>query len=257
MARERRHNTRRRSRGRFRALYRVLSILVVAAALGMACVVFFRINEVHIEGNERYTDQQIQEASGIRTGDNLITLSKSRVAGNIIVRLPYVGGVSIERLLPDGVRITVTEHTAAAAVSDGTDWWYIAGQGKVLEQVDDPGQVLPITGLTAQNPILSDQLRVEEGQEATLEYVLALLEELEEREMLASCTGLDCTAATSITLRYDIYQVKLPRRLDYSEQLALLQAAPASDRLPQGVAGTFDLTVQDGRAYFQPDHDES
>ena len=75
--------------------------------------------------------------------------------------------------------------------------------------------------------------------------------------MLASCTGLDCTAATSITLRYDIYQVKLPRRLDYSEQLALLQAALASDRLPQGVAGTFDLTVQDGRAYFQPDHDES
>lgn len=255
MARQRRHATRRRRRGRFSGLYRVVSALAVAIALIVACVVFFRINEVTVAGNQRYTVQEIIEASGIQEGDNLIALSKSRVAGNLIARLPYVRSVSIDRLLPDEVLITVTEHVAAAAVSDGEEWWYIATQGKLLEQVSGPGEVMTITGLTAQDPILSDTLRVPEEEESTLSYVLSLLEELSAREMLADCTALDCTAATSITLSYDIYRVELPRRPDYGQYLALFQAALDSEELPQGVPGTFDLTIQDGRAYFQPDHD--
>ena len=257
MARQRRHSVRRRRRGRFSGLYRVVSVLAVAAALIVACVVFFRVNEVTVEGGQRYTAQEIIEASGIETGDNLIALSKSRVAGNIIARLPYVRSVSIQRQLPDGVRITVTEHTAAAAVSDGEGWWYISGQGKLLEQVSAPGQVMTVTGLTARDPVLSGALQVSQEEETTLGYVLALLEELEERGMLSGCTALDCSAATSLTLSYSIYQVELPRRPDYSEYLALLQGALDSEELPQGVPGTFDLTVQDGRAYFRPDHDST
>lgn len=252
MERQRRHAARRR-RGRLRGVYRVLSALAVAGALVVACVVFFRINDVAVEGNQRYTAQEIIQASGVRTGDNLITLSKSQMAGNIIAQLPYVRSVSIERVLPDGVRITVSEHAAAGAVSDSSgSWWYISGQGKLLEQAEAPGAVMAIQGLTAVEPTLSAPLQVEQEQQDTLGYVLALLEGLEQREMLAGCTALDCTAAASLTLSYDIYQVKLPRRSDYSQYLALLQGALASQRLPQGVPGTFDLTVQDGRAYFQP-----
>ena len=88
MARQRRHVSRRGRRGRFRGLYRVLSVLAVAVALVVACVVFFRVNEVTVSGNQRYTALQIVEASGIKLGDNLITLSKSRVAGNLIAKLP-------------------------------------------------------------------------------------------------------------------------------------------------------------------------
>ncbi|HIT32298.1 MAG TPA: FtsQ-type POTRA domain-containing protein [Candidatus Enterenecus stercoripullorum] len=255
MARQRRHSSRRRRRGRFGGLYRVISILAVAVALIVACVVFFRINDVSVSGNERYSTEEIVEASGIRTGDNLIALSKSRVAGNIIARLPYVRSVAIDRLLPDRVLITVTEHTAAAAISDGSNWWYLAEQGKLLERVSDPGQVMTITGLTAQDPILSASVQVAQEEETTLSYVLALLTQLAGRGMLADCTALDCTAAASITLNYGIYQVKLPRRTDYSEYLTLLQAAISSEELPENVPGTFDLTVQDGRAYFRPDHD--
>lgn len=253
MARQRRHTSRYRRRGRFRGLYWVISVLAVAAALVVACVVFFRINEVTVTGNQRYTAEEIVEASGIRTGDNLIALSKSRVAGNLIARLPYVESVSIDRRLPDGVAVTVTEHTAAAAISDGEGWWYLSEQGKLLEQVDQPGEVMPIEGLIAQEPTVSSYVQVDPQEESTLEYVLALLTQLERLQMLPACTGLDCTSAVSLELDYDIYRVKLPRRTDYSSYLTLLQAAIASEQMPQGVPGTFDLTVQEGRAYFQPE----
>ena len=83
MARQRRHARPKRRRGRFSGLYKVLSILLVAAAVVLACVVFFRVNSVEVEGNVRYTAEDIIEASGIQTGDNLIGLSRSRVSAAI------------------------------------------------------------------------------------------------------------------------------------------------------------------------------
>ena len=256
MARQRRHSYRRRRRGRFGGAYRVLAALGAVAALAVACVVFFRVNEVTVTGNVRYTAQEITEISGIRAGDNLITLPKSRVAGNLIAKLPYIRSVSIRRQLPDGVLITVTEHAAAAAVSDGESWWYIASQGKLLEQVEDTGAVMRVQGLSAVSPLAGQTVQVAQEEQNTLEYVLALLTQLEKRSMLGQCTALDCRAAASITLEYGIYQVKLPRRPDYGQYLALLQAAIDSDKLPQGVPGTFDLTIQEGRAYFLPQEEQ-
>ena len=76
----------------------MLSILLVVAAVIMACVVFFRVNTVEVTGNLRYTTEEIIEASGIQTGDNLIILSGSRVSAAIRARLPYVEAVSYTHL---------------------------------------------------------------------------------------------------------------------------------------------------------------
>lgn len=110
MAQERRHKSRsRRRRGRFGFFYKLLSVLLVAAALTTACVVFFRVNNITVIGNSRYTVQEVIEASGIQQGDNLITLSPSRVAARIRLRLPYVSSVSIRRALPDTVVLEIED----------------------------------------------------------------------------------------------------------------------------------------------------
>lgn len=249
MARERRHISRRRRRGRFGFVYKLLSVLAVAIAVIVACVVFFRINEVTVTGNSRYTADEIIKASGIEIGDNLIALRESQTASRIRTQLPYVYSVSIDRALPDGVILKITEHTAAAAIPDAGGWWYISAQGKLLEQTASPG-AMRVSGLTAVNPYAGEPLQVEEGSETTLTYVLALLTELEKREMLPDCTALDCTAATSILLTYDIYDVKLPRTTDYSKCLSLLLGALGDERMPENTPGSFDLTVEDGKAFF-------
>lgn len=252
MARQRRHSTRRRRRGRFGGLYRLLSVAAVIAAIIVACVVFFRINVISVQGNSRYTAAEIVEASGLQTGDNLIALPKSRIASLIRSQLPYVESVSIQRILPDEVRLTVRERVAAASVDSGEGRWLISAQGKLLEQAGGE-KVVAVTGLSALAPYAGGMVQVDEDSSATLEYVLALLTELEKKGMLSSCTALDCSAATSMTLTYDIYKVKLPRRSDYEKLLKLLLAALDSEQIPQGVPGSFDLTVKDGEAYFRPD----
>lgn len=251
MARQRRHKTHYRRRGRFRGLYRFLSVLLVAAAVMAACLIFFRVNSVTVKGSARYTRDEVVAASGIETGDSLIALSKSRVAEQIRTQLPYVESVAIQRKLPDGVVLTVKERSAAASVSGGGARWLISSQGKVLEE--EKGQsVVTVLGLQAVSPVPGDTVAVSEKDGATLSYVLELLGVLEERGLLAECTRLDCTAGASITLDYDIYELKLPRGGDYSRMIRMLLAALDSEEMPQGVAGIFDFTVKEGEVFFRP-----
>ena len=68
MARQRRHSRPSRRRGRFGGLYKALSVLMITAAIIVACVVFFRVNAIQVEGNVRYTPEEIIDASGIEWG---------------------------------------------------------------------------------------------------------------------------------------------------------------------------------------------
>ncbi|MDE6956328.1 MAG: FtsQ-type POTRA domain-containing protein [Oscillospiraceae bacterium] len=251
MARQRRHPRSKRRRGRFRGLYKLLSILLIAAAVVLACVVFFRVNSVEVTGNVRYTAAEVIAASGIEMGDNLVVLPRSRVSAAICANLPYVESVSVKKALPDGVVLVVTERVAAASVESAEGRWLVSAQGKLLELDKGAVETIRITGLTAVGPYPGGMIQAAEGQEATLRYVGELLGELEARGLLAQCTALDCSAATSMTLDWGIYRVKLPRGGDYSYYLSLTQAALDSGKLPEGVPGTLDLTITEGKVNFK------
>ena len=252
MARQRRHARHRRRRGRFSGLYKVLSVLFVAAAVAVACVVFFRVNSVEVSGNVRYTAEEIIEASGIGMGDNLIAMSRSRVSAAICTRLPYVENVNVKKVLPDGVVLRVSERVAAASVESSEGRWLISAQGKLLEQDDGTAGMVTVTGLTAIVPYPGGMIQVSEEEEATVSYVTQLLAQLESHGWLGECTALDCSALTSMTLDYGIYRVKLPRGGDYDYCLSLTESALASGKIPEGVGGLLDLTVTEGKVYFRP-----
>ncbi len=249
MARERSHRRRRR-RGRFSGLYKLLSVLLVIAAVAAACVVFFRVHTVEVSGNVRYTAQEVEAASGIQRGSNLIALSKRRIISSIRTSLPYVESVSVRRILPDRVLLSVTERVAAASVESSGGRWLISSKGKVLEE-DDGRSVVSVTGLQAVAPYAGGTLQVKEGSEGTLEYVLALLTALEDRSMLEQAVSLDCAASASMTLHWDIYDLKLPRGGDYDRMLRLLQKALESEKMPKDEPGTFDFTVREGEVIFR------
>ena len=251
VARQRRHSRPKRRRGRFGGLYKALSILLAAAAVIVACVVFFRVNSVEVTGNVRYTAQEVIEASGIKMGDNLVGLSRGRVSAAIRTQLPYVESVAVQKVLPDGVVLKVTERVASASVDSAEGRWLMSSQGKLLEKDDGSIRAIQIAGLTATGPYAGGMIQVAEEEGATLGYVKGLLTALEEHGLITQCTALDCSAVTYITLDYGIYRLKLPRDEDYDYYLLLTERALASGTIPEGQRGTLDLTVVKGKAYFR------
>ena len=257
VARQRRHKRPVRRRGRFSGLYKVLSVLLAAGAVAAACIVFFRVNTIQVEGNVRYTAQEVIDASGVKTGDNLIVLPGGRVSAAIRAQLPYVEGVTLQRAYPDGLVIRVTERVAAASVDSAEGRWLISAQGKLLEKDNGSVHTVQISGLTAVGPYAGGMLQTAAEESLTLDYVKELLAVLERYGMLEQCTALDCTAAASMTLQYGIYRLKLPRGGDYDYHIQLAQAALSKGlekgMIQEGQSGLLDLTVMDGKAHFQPD----
>ena len=86
----RRNSNRRRRRGSSGFLYKLLSVLVTCAVIVVALTLFFRVETIVVTGTERYTQEEVAAASGLKLGDNLFLLNKPTVNQRIREALPYV-----------------------------------------------------------------------------------------------------------------------------------------------------------------------
>ena len=205
MAARRNRRRRRRNRGRFGVLYKLLSILLIFAAILVGCIIFFRVNTMVVTGNSRYTQEEIIAAAGVEQGDNLFTLNKYQIANRILTRLPYVDDVAISRKLPDTLIFEVSESTGVAWVESGGLYWLLDDKCKLLEVgdaalVEGRPQVL---GLEPENPAVGSRLTVAPEQQDKLEQLRAFLVAIRARSMTGSLSGfIDLTSGNEIRFGY-------------------------------------------------------
>lgn len=249
MAARRQRNRQRRRRGRFGFLYKLLSVLLVFAAILVGCVVFFRVNRVEVVGNHRYTAQEIIAASGVEIGDNLFLVNRPRANSSIIQRLPYVQKASMVRRLPDAIELHITESTAAAVVEDGERRWIIDPRGKLLEAVE-PGETgLPqVLGLTPVGPAAGTMMAVDIGEQANLEGLRGLLTALSARDMIPGLTDfIDVSAMSVIYFGYgEGLTVAVPMTGDFDRRAFELERV--LEQQGERVTGTLYLTYGEEEA---------
>ena len=172
MAARRSSKRTRRRRGRFGFLYKALSLVLILAAIVAGCIVFFRVNDVAVSGESKYTAQEIIDVTGVQQGDNLLLLPRNQIVKRILTQLPYVSNVNLRLSLPDTLLISVTECAPAALVQGGEGWWIIDARGKLLEQVSAPTvrpDLAKVTGVTALLPTAGTKLAVAEELDPIIE----------------------------------------------------------------------------------------
>ena len=275
-----RSRTRRRNRGRFGPLFKLMCIIGIFVALTVGATVFFRVERISVSGGQRYTQEDIIAASGIQIGDNLYALNKVRIDRNIRTQLPYVGELSINRVLPSTIVIQVTEWEAvaqiaapdpaqAAAVQEelagddpdaepavlGQEPWLINARGKLLEPAPKDSRAISVTGLTPVAPQAGNMLETPESEKTRLEALTALLGALEQAELFSQVSSIHLEA-TQLTVRYlDRFDVKMRINADFSYSLRLMQAV-RKELEAQGsteIRGSMDLTQKEQDAVFSPE----
>ena len=278
MSRHSRSRTRKRNRGRFGPLFKLMCVVAVAVALTVGATVFFRVETVTVAGNQRYTQEEVIAASGIQTGDNLYALNKVRISRSIRSSLPYIEKLSINRALPSTILITVTEWEAVARIAvpdpaqaaaaqqgpeDGSspdaletaqEPWLISANGKLLEPAPADSTVLMVTGLTPIAPQAGNALRVPESETTRLEALTALLRALEEAELQDQVSAIQLES-TRLTVRYlDRFDVRMKLNADFAYNLRLMETVRTQMEQRQGpqVAGSIDLTQSGHDAVFSP-----
>ncbi len=248
----------RRKRGRSGILYKLLSFLLILAAVVVGSIIFFRVEEVTVTGSTVYSQEEIVAAAGVELGDNLILVNKIRVCRKIISSLPYIDEVNPRRALPNQLIFTVTECTPVA-VMEGEDgsWWVLDANGKLLEQGGSELQkdYPEISGLTPLMPSAGEKLAVSAEETVKLSALRKILIALEDREMLDRVQYIDLESTSEICIGYeDRFVVRMSLfSEDFDHLIYVMQQAAASDRL-NGQKGTLDLDPGDGsQAHFIPD----
>lgn len=259
MAGRSRKNRQRRRRGRFGILYKLLSFLLIFSALLAGSVIFFRVNEVTVVGNSRYTAEQIIAASGVELGDNLFLINKPQTARAITKGLPYVEKVSPVKVLPDRLELRITESVAVAYWRDEDGYWLVNAATKVVERTDDSTKIegLPqMMGLTTVHPVLGAPLTAELEEQLRLDGLKELLAALDARGMAGEVTEfLDMSNSNTLYFGYGTnLTVAVPVSGNF-ERLAHSLEGVLTTCAEQGVlvSGTLDLTYGDKTAHLLTD----
>lgn len=255
MARRRKSNRRRR-RGSFGFLYKLLSTLVICAAVVAALTLFFRVDAIQVTGVERYTAQEVTDASGVEQGDNLFLLNKYSVDQNIKAALPYVEELRINRSLPDTLVIQVREcGTPMAVVQDGSAW-LVSPAGKIVEQAEAAAaeQYALIDGCQLLAPAVGTSLALATEYAAQQQSLLDLLAALEEAALVEQVDAIHLGDLSVLRMEYaGRFVVELPYGADYAYKLRSLTASLEIGAIQDNQTGTIQLTGDDGKVSFIPD----
>lgn len=246
------HRTRRRISPD--AWKKIMIMAAVILAVIVSMVIFFRVRTVEVEGNRYYSAQEIIDAASIMDGDNLLTLSRGEIAGNVIAKLPYIKNVRVTRQLPDSVVLRVTEYESTYSVQDTNgDFYLITAAGKVTEQLGEreARSHIVVEELTINPPTVGEviTLTYAEGKEADakarLNALLQLLQEIENAELSKYVVSVQVPSAYQLALWYgDRFEVRLGNREKLAYKLEFLKVVVAQQK--DYVSGIIDLSLNEG-----------
>jgi cell division protein FtsQ len=232
-------------------MLRLITAVAVVVALMLCISIFFKVDKVNVSGTEKYTPWSVMEASGIKKGDQLLTLSKARVSGRIAAALPYVGSIRIEIQLPDTVNIEVTELDVVYAAQDRIgSWWLITAEGKIVEPLsnDQSNRYTQLQGIRLLEPAVGKQAVAEDPKEDTavrgsdqLAAALTILQQLEKNGIFGEVDSVNVENPGALGLWYGTqYQVKLgdASRLEY--KISCLKSAV--EQMEDHRSGVLDIS---------------
>jgi cell division septal protein FtsQ len=123
----------------------------------------FAIQQIEVHTDGVISAEQLRRWSGVRVGQNLLALDLSRVKHDL-ENWPMVKSASVERILPETLRVWVVEREPMAQVSllqphngGGLEQriFYLDAEGFILEPLDPQQRAVPLGQANEQLPLIT------------------------------------------------------------------------------------------------------
>ncbi|MGO1948808.1 MAG: cell division protein FtsQ/DivIB [Mycobacteriaceae bacterium] len=163
----------------------VLVLVVVLAGVALLSPLF-NLREIDIEGAAQLDTEEVESASGLSQGENLL-FTDTDAAARAVSGLPWVEKVTVSRSWPSTAVVRITEYEAVGVVEDGGESAVINGDGRVFLRGAAPEGTTPVKASS------DDQDAVEAAGSVLGSLPEGLLEQVEE---------VDAPSAEDVTLRF-------------------------------------------------------
>ncbi|MCD7959257.1 MAG: FtsQ-type POTRA domain-containing protein [Ruminococcus sp.] len=194
---------RRRRRNRMRPFYSFfVFVLVIGVGVSLCMTVFFNIETIEIAGeSSEYTAEEIAQASGVHTGDNLMRLDSDEIEQSVLSRLIFVDSVEVEKEYPHLLRITVTPSEPAYNLVDDSGTLQVSAAGKILKTSPETNESLPtIVGYEPASREAGEMLTSVDSQKDSIYEILITLMA---SDLNYPITAVDMTDKYDIVLTFD------------------------------------------------------
>lgn len=220
-----------------------VTFFLIILAVIFVMSVFFRVSDIRVAGNQHYSNQEIINAIDIEEGDNLFFFDRFAAVSRVFAKLPYIEEVVITRNLPNRVIIEVSETKAIAYVKIGAELWTLDHNCKILGKAteDEKESLVPVVGLNPDTMLINEKLKTKEEGTRTVDFLEAILSQLQGRGMLAETTKIDFSSTNNVELYYEgKYLIRLGDPSYVDQKFSMV--AGAISQLKAGDIGIIDVT---------------
>ena len=236
-----------------RILFYCVTLLIVLSVFGvLSLTVFFKIDEIIVEGETRYNNDDIIKTSHITTGENLIMCNTSTGENDIWKEYPFIESVSIEKKLVNRVIIHVKEAVPTSVIESEGNYVLLSESGKIIDISQEKQSDVPIVlGARLLSPQLSSSVVY---KDKSLEgYISKILEGAEENG-LGILKVVDVTNLSKIVIetKNGLHIILgTPENIDY--KLRTAKKIITDKGIPENSKGTLDVSLsssEGGKSYY-------
>ncbi|MBE7021641.1 MAG: FtsQ-type POTRA domain-containing protein [Ruminococcaceae bacterium] len=167
-------------------LRRVLLLLFLLVAIISICLFtpFFNIKAVEVTGNSTVSSEQIIQAASIATESNLFKLNKRKTRKQILA-IPEIEDVTIRRLLPGKVRLSVTETTPVMYFPYLSGFVTTNENGRAMAICDDASELnlIKMTGLEIKKVEICKKISVQDT--VKFDIIINIISKFREKGLLS------------------------------------------------------------------------
>ena len=212
-------------------------LLIVAVCAGLfffASSSYFNVTSFQVEGSTYYSEDEILTMGNCKTGGNIFWGSGLADIKDRLEKDPYMAKVRIKRILPDKIKIEITERTQIGAVVYGDNYVVMDKDENVLRKTEVEPQLTLIKGLTISKIEVGQPIEVEE--KVQMRQIMDMIVSMNESDMYFKSIEISEAGVKAYVLDY-LVCVGTPQNITQAMETGNLQKV---------IRGLFDINIERG-----------
>jgi len=174
----------------------ILAFLAICG--GISLLPAFEVKAYEVEGNSYYTDDEIMVMGDCKTGGNIFWHVDSKDIKERLLKDPYVSKVKVRRILPDTVKIIITERRQEAAMVFGSSYVVIDEENIVLRKTSVAPKLPLVKGITITKMDMGEVIEVKE--KVRFQQAIELIQIMENNDMYFKTIVMEKTQVKAYVL---------------------------------------------------------
>ena len=225
----------------------VIACLFLIVLVAIAALIFLKVEYVEVQGEAKYTEAELIEAAGIRTGSPMLLVRGGAIANRLTSEFTYVNSVRVEKKLPSTLRLVVNESVPAATIAYQGERWILDGSCRVLEPYDGQ-RLIELRGVTPTGVTQGSRLTTDET--VKLDNAAKVLTAMISQGIVENVNWLDVSNVGAIKFDY-MGRFTVDVGSGESADYKLIKLMKVVEKLEDDENGRIDVS-RDGESLFIP-----